>query len=202
MQPGEQFFSLHRQGFVRVAACTPRIAVGDPQVERRGNARADARRRRRATSTSMLFPELGFSAYAIDDLLLQDALLDGVEAGLAKLARGVARRCGRCSSWARRSGATAACTTAAWSFARGRILGVTPKSFLPNYREYYENRWFAPGFGIAGLDVTLAGQTVPFGTGLDLRGRATCRISSSISRSARTSGPPTRRRRRARSPAR
>ena len=52
------------------------------------------------------------------------------------------------------------------AIARGKILGVTPKSFLPNYREYYENRWFAPGFGISGLDVRLAGQTVPFGTDL------------------------------------
>src|SRR4029079_15472295 len=50
--------------------------------------------------------------------------------------------------------------------SRGRILGVTPKSFLPNSREYYENRWFAPGFGIAGLEVELAGEVVPFGTDL------------------------------------
>jgi len=50
--------------------------------------------------------------------------------------------------------------------ARGRILGVTPKSFLPNYREFYENRWFAPGAGVAGLTMQLAGQSVPFGTDL------------------------------------
>jgi NAD+ synthase (glutamine-hydrolysing) len=43
---------------------------------------------------------------------------------------------------------------------------VVPKSFLPNYREYYENRWFAPGFGLEGLEVTLAGETAPFGTDL------------------------------------
>jgi predicted amidohydrolase len=46
---------------------------------------------------------------------------------------------------------------------RGRILGAVPKSFLPNYREYYENRWFAPGAGVTGVEVSLAGQTVPFG---------------------------------------
>jgi NAD+ synthase (glutamine-hydrolysing) len=50
--------------------------------------------------------------------------------------------------------------------SRGRILGVTPKTFLPNYREYYENRWFAPGVGVVGLQVKLAGQSVPFGTDL------------------------------------
>jgi len=50
--------------------------------------------------------------------------------------------------------------------ARGRILGVVPKSFLPNYREYYEKRWFAVGYGLNGMDVAVAGQTVPFGTDL------------------------------------
>jgi NAD+ synthase (glutamine-hydrolysing) len=49
---------------------------------------------------------------------------------------------------------------------RGRILGVTPKSFLPNYREYYENRWFQPGAGVVGLTIRLAGQEAPFGTDL------------------------------------
>ena len=78
------FFSIHRQGFVRVAACTPRIHVGDPRrnsdetlaLMRQGEARhADL----------MLFPELGLSAYAIDDLLLQDVVLDAVEHAIAKI---------------------------------------------------------------------------------------------------------------------
>ena len=112
MHGKDAFFSLHRQGFVRVAACTPRIYVGDPQANadetlalmREGEAR---------NVDLMLFPELGISAYAIDDLLLQDALLDGVEAGDRAARRSLARRCARCSSSARRCGATAGSTTAA-----------------------------------------------------------------------------------------
>jgi NAD+ synthase (glutamine-hydrolysing) len=50
--------------------------------------------------------------------------------------------------------------------AKGRILGVVPKSFPPNYREYYELRWFAPGWGVTGLEIEVAGQRVPFGTDL------------------------------------
>jgi NAD+ synthase (glutamine-hydrolysing) len=50
--------------------------------------------------------------------------------------------------------------------SRGKILGVVPKSFLPNYREFYENRWFAPGAGVVGLTIYLAGQETPFGTDL------------------------------------
>ena len=54
----------------------------------------------------------------------------------------------------------------ALAIARGRILGVVPKQFLPNYREYYEKRWFASGLGLTGLDISVAGQTVPFGADL------------------------------------
>ncbi len=63
----------------------------------------------------------------------------------------------------RRSGRVYNCAVA---IARGRILGVVPKSFLPNYREYYEKRWFAPGAGLSGLSIDLAGQTAPFGPDL------------------------------------
>lgn len=50
--------------------------------------------------------------------------------------------------------------------ARGKILGVVPKSFLPNYREFYDNRWFSPGAGLTGLEISLAGQVAPFGADL------------------------------------
>jgi NAD+ synthase (glutamine-hydrolysing) len=158
------FFSMHRQGFVRAAVCTPRIHVGDPSANaaetlalmREGEARH---------VDLMLFPELGISAYAIDDLLLQDALLDGVDDALRRIAEASRDMRQVCIVGApvRRNQRLYNCGVA---MSRGRILGVVPKSFLPNYREYYENRWFSPGAGLAGLEVTVAGQTVPFGTDL------------------------------------
>jgi len=78
------FFSLHRQGFVRVAACTPRIAVGDPAANAAETLALMQQGEARHVDL-MVFPELGLSAYAIDDLLLQDALLDAVESELARL---------------------------------------------------------------------------------------------------------------------
>ncbi|MGZ5261363.1 MAG: nitrilase-related carbon-nitrogen hydrolase [Burkholderiales bacterium] len=164
MQKKEQFFSLHRQGFVRVAACTPRCEVGDPKSNAQETL-ALMREGERRNVDLMLFPELGISAYAIDDLLLQDALLDGVEEGLAQLveASKALRPVFIVGAPIRRNARLYNCGVV---ISRGKILGVTPKSFLPNYREYYENRWFAPGFGVAGLDVKLAGETAPFGTDL------------------------------------
>ena len=158
------FFSLHRQGFVRIAACTPRIAVGDPQA----NASETLAMMHDGEARSvdlMLFPELGLSAYAIDDLLLQDALLEAVESQLARLVdvSKALRPVFLFGAPVRRNGRLYNCGIAV---SRGRILGVVPKSFLPNYREYYEHRWFAAGAGLSGLDVRIAGQTAPFGTDL------------------------------------
>jgi NAD+ synthase (glutamine-hydrolysing) len=158
------FFSIHRQGFVRVAACTPRTHVGDPESNGRETL-ALMRQCEERHADLVLFPELGLSAYAIDDLLLQDALLDGVERALARLLEATRDMRQVCIVGApvRRNQRLYNCAVV---FARGRILGVVPKSFLPNYREYYEARWFAPGAGLTGLEVVVAGQAVPFGTDL------------------------------------
>ena len=158
------FHAIHSHGFVRVAACTPAVAVGDPgfnaaqtlALAQEGHARG---------CDLMLFPELGLSAYAIDDLLLQDALLRRVEAeieGLVAASRDLAPVLVVGAPLAH-SGALYNCAVV---IARGRILGIVPKSFLPNYREFYENRWFAAGAGVTGLTTCLAGQQVPFGTDL------------------------------------
>jgi NAD+ synthase (glutamine-hydrolysing) len=164
MASPKDFLSLHRQGFVRVASCTPRTHVGDPKSNA-GETLALMREGEARHADLMLFPELGLSAYAIDDLLLQDALLDGVEEALAGLleASRALRPVFIVGAPVRRNQRLYNCGVV---FARGRLLGVVPKSFLPNYREYYENRWFAPGAGLAGLEVSLAGQAAPFGTDL------------------------------------
>jgi NAD+ synthase (glutamine-hydrolysing) len=158
------FYAIHTQGLVRVAVCTPRVAVGDPgfnadetlALAKDGHARA---------VDLMLFPELGLSAYAIDDLLLQDTLVRRVELELARLVEA-----STALSPVLIVGAPVAHNgrlyNCAIAISRGRILGVVPKSFLPNYREYYENRWFAPGAGVVGLHTQTAGQSVPFGTDL------------------------------------
>jgi NAD+ synthase (glutamine-hydrolysing) len=158
------FFSIHRHGFVRVAVCAPRACTADPA----GNVAetlALARQGEAQSCDLMLFPELGVSSYAEDDLHMQDAILERVEQGLGEIAAASAKLKPVLVVGApvRRNGRLYNCAVA---IARGRILGVVPKSFLPNYREYYEKRWFAPGVGLTGLEVTLAGQTAPFGVDL------------------------------------
>ena len=159
-----EFAALHSHGFVRVATATPIVSTADPAR----NAEATIALAREADADGVdvvVYPELGLSSYAIDDLHLQDALLEVVEKAIADV-------CAASSTFGplllvgapvRRNGRL---YNAALAISHGRILGVVPKTFLPNYREYYEKRWFAPGAGVTGLDIAVAGQLVPFGTDL------------------------------------
>ena len=158
------FRSLYRQGFARVAACTTPTALADPAA----NAAAIlsvARQCHEHSAAVAVFPELALSAYAIDDLLLQDALLDAVEATVDDLVArsselmplllvgAPVRHAGRLYN-------------AALAIHRGRLLGVVPKIHLPNYREFYERRHFASGDGTEGGEIRLGSHLAPFGPDL------------------------------------
>ncbi|QJU59445.1 NAD(+) synthase [Sphingomonas sp. AP4-R1] len=160
----DRFASIHAQGFVRVAAATPTASAGD--VSANVAAILDLARHGDAEAVDLIvYPELCVSSYAIDDLHLQDALLDAVEAGIACIVEASAglKPVLLVGAPVRRNGRL---YNTAIAIARGSILGIVPKSYLPNYREYYEKRWFAPGVAVAGLEMTLAGQVAPFGTDL------------------------------------
>lgn len=163
-QAGAGFAAFHNHGFVRVAAATPAVAVADPAR----NAQAVIERARRADAEGVdlvVYPELCLSSYAIDDLHLQEALLDGVEAAVAAVlaaSRDLAPVL-LVGAPLRRNNRLYNC---ALVIARGTLLGVVPKSFLPNYREFYEKRWFAAGAGLAGQEIAVAGVAAPFGTDL------------------------------------
>jgi NAD+ synthase (glutamine-hydrolysing) len=158
------FAAIHRHGFVRVAAASPRASAGDVAL----NVDETVKLAREAAARGVdlaVFPELNLSSYAVDDLFLQDAFLDAVEAGIVRLAAETAALGTVLLVGApiRRNGRLYNCALA---IARGVILGAVPKSFLPNYREYYEKRWFASGAELNGLKAEIAGQHVPFGTDL------------------------------------
>ena len=158
------FFSPYSHEFVRVATCVPLVAVADP-AKNGDQVAAMVVEGDRDGVAVMLFPELCLSAYAIDDLLFQDAVLDAVVAQIERLielsrdkvpvlAVGAPLRwCGRLYN-------------CAIVIHRGRLLGVVPKTYLPNYREFYERRHFTSGEGLCGATMTLAGQEAPFGVDL------------------------------------
>jgi NAD+ synthase (glutamine-hydrolysing) len=162
------FFSPYRHGFVRVATAVPKVKLADPAVNAQ-SVLALAREAHDAGVAVIVFPELGLTGYTIDDLFQQDVLLDAVEAAIATLATESKTFSPMIVVGAPlRDGGRLYNTAVA--IQGGRVLGVAPKSFLPNYREFYERRWFTPGTGVTGKALTLAGQIVPFGTDILLRG--------------------------------
>ncbi|WP_442753341.1 NAD(+) synthase [Methylocystis sp. JAN1] len=156
------FFSLHTHGFIRAAVACPRVRVADPAFNVARTIEL-AREAHEKGASLVLFPELGVSAYAIDDLLQQGALLAAVETALAELtaaSRGL-RPILVVGAPLRHRGRLYNCAVA---ILRGRVLGVTPKTYLPNYREFYERRHFASGAFVAGEEIAVAGQIAPFGS--------------------------------------
>uniref|UniRef100_UPI0035CA68AE nitrilase-related carbon-nitrogen hydrolase n=1 Tax=uncultured Methylobacterium sp. TaxID=157278 RepID=UPI0035CA68AE len=139
------FRSLYAHGFARVAACTGRSHPAEPER----NADAILRLAEECHGKGAVlavFPELGLSAYAIEDLLLQATLLDAVEAAAARLIAASGRLrplllVGAPVRWRDRI------YNGALAIQGGRLLGVVPKIHLPNYREFYEKRHFASGAG-------------------------------------------------------
>ncbi|MBD3760440.1 NAD(+) synthase [Rhizorhabdus sp.] len=164
MSATARFRSIHAHGFVRVGAGTPLATVGDVAANAAGVV-ALAKQADAEGVDLLVLPELALSSYAIDDLHLQDAQLDRVESELGAIvaASQRLRPVLLVGAALRRNGRL---YNTAVVVSRGHILGVVPKSYLPNYREYYEKRWFAPGHGLTGLDMTLCGQPVPFGPDL------------------------------------
>ncbi len=158
------FYAIHTHGLIRVAAATPRASVGDTAA----NAAATIALATQADAQHVdlvVFPELNLTSYALDDLHLQTAqqratlaAIDSVVAASVTL-----RPVLLVGAALVRAGRLYNCAVV---IARGRVLGVVPKTFLPNYREFYEKRWFASGAGLTGLSIDLGSESVPFGTDL------------------------------------
>jgi NAD+ synthase (glutamine-hydrolysing) len=156
------FYCLHTHGFVRVAVATPNVRVADPAFNVARTIEL-AREADHHGASLVLFPELGLSSYAIDDLLQQEALLGAVDAALIELveaSRGIHPLI-VVGAPLRHRGRLYNCGVA---ILRGHVLAVTPKVYLPNYREFYEQRHFASGAFISGEDIEIAGQYAPFGS--------------------------------------
>ncbi|MFE6891129.1 NAD(+) synthase [Streptomyces sp. NPDC057694] len=158
------FRSIYSQGFARVAACTGHAAIADPHA----NAEAILRQARERAADGVavaVFPELGLCGYSIEDLLLQDVVLDEVEQALAAVVAGSAELLPVLVVGAplRHRDRIYNCAVVVH---RGRILGVAPKSYLPNYREFYERRQIAAGDTERGGTIRLGGAEVPFGVDL------------------------------------
>jgi NAD+ synthase (glutamine-hydrolysing) len=158
------FLNPYRHGYARVAVAVPRVRVADPAFNA-GETIALLEQAAAQGAVVVAFPELGLSAYTCDDLFHQRALLDACEAALGRVAEATARvpaiaivgvplrvdhRLFNCAA----------------VLGNGRVLGVVPKTYLPNYGEFYEARQFQSGDTALSSTIRLLDADVPFGAEL------------------------------------
>jgi len=158
----EQFFNLYHHGFIRAAVCIPELRVADTFF----NTQKTIELAREAASQKAIlavFPELGLSAYSNEDLFHQDALLVGVTEALSAIVK-ASEKINLIMAVGAPLQIDCRLFNCAVVFYRGKILGVAVKSYLPNYREFYEGRQFTPAETALSSKIELAGQKeIPFG---------------------------------------
>lgn len=149
-----------KSGFLKVCAVSPRVTVAGVQ----SNLNAALQEIEKANKNKvqiLVFPELFLSGYTCGDLFLQTALQDACKSALTAVCRatensalvvviGLPLKFG------------ASLYNCAAVVQNGMVVAVIPKTYIPNYNEYYEKRWFASGDGVNGT-FKLNGQEVPFG---------------------------------------
>jgi len=157
---------MNDYGFVRISCVSLQVAVANPSA----NTAEILRVLERVTDSDVvLFPELCVTGYSCADLFAQSALLN---AGLRAIAQ-IAEATAKCVQLVI-VGAPVPCGNSLFNCAiaisGGAILGVVPKQYLPNYKEFYEGRWFSPASGREPAEIDLAGRRVPFGIDLLFEG--------------------------------
>ncbi|HKU46630.1 MAG TPA: nitrilase-related carbon-nitrogen hydrolase, partial [Burkholderiales bacterium] len=132
----KDFFNLYSHGFARVAVATPLVRIGDPQSNLDATAEL-MRTAAREKAVLAVFPELGLSAYTCDDLFHQQALIEGAEDALSTLLKKSANLpvAALVALPVAVDGLLYNCAALLY---RGKLAGVVPKTYLPNYREFYE----------------------------------------------------------------
>ncbi len=170
MQTDAEFFNLYRHGFIRVAVGIPDVRVADPVF----NASATITLMAQAAEQHAilaLFPELGLTAYSCEDLFHQQTLLEGAINALDKILT-ASKQLELITLVGLPLQVNHLLFNCAAIVYRGRILGIVPKTFLPNYREFYELRQFAPAAAASCDTITLCGQSaIPFGEKLLFRAK-------------------------------
>lgn len=151
-------------GFIKVATAIPAVKVADCvyNVARIESLIQDAFRQ---NCDIVVFPETSITSYTCGDLFLQSFLLDQAKEGLGRILNRT-QDLDLISIVGMPLVVDGGIANVAVVVQKGRILGVVPKTFLPNYKEFYEKRWFVSGRHILSDRVVLCGQEVPFGTNL------------------------------------
>jgi NAD+ synthase (glutamine-hydrolysing) len=159
-----RFHSIYSHGIIRAAVGIPSVRVAEPRHNAESTLRLAARASELKAAVA-LFPELGIAAYSNEDLFHQDALLDATTGAVRHIVEASRELIPILVIGAplRLEGKLFNCAVAIY---RGCVLGITPKTYLPNYREFYEKRQFTAGRDALMSEVDFLGARLPFGNDL------------------------------------
>lgn len=150
--------------FVRVATITPTLAVGN--VTKNTQTCLDAIKEAYAKGARIIaLPELALTGYTAADLFHTDTLNKAVESALVEIAQSTKGYDATIIMGAPIR-TVRGIINAAVVYSKGEIAGVVPKMHLPNYKEFYEKRWFISGFETPEDTITIAGTEVPYGSNI------------------------------------
>src|SRR3989344_6470646 len=156
-------------GFIRVAAAVPKIKVGDLDYNTK-QILEFAQKASRAGAKIIVFPELSITGYTMGDLFYQQLVIDKAKEALGAIA--VMTRdlksvilVGLPLSF---EGKLFNCAA---GISNGKIIGIIPKTYIPNYKEFYEERWFASANDLYDIETEFFGYKVPIGTDILFRAR-------------------------------
>lgn len=155
---------MHLQGYFKIEAYVPSVKIGDVDSNARAIIEAVKESAERKTDC-MVFPELSVTGYTCADLFDQQLLMDKTEEAISFIAKSTSHL-----EIVFAVGAPVRYFNKRYNCAimiyKGEILGIVPKTYLPNYGEFYEKRWFESGKKIKSSVVKFANKNVPFGTNL------------------------------------
>lgn len=152
--------SLKELGFIRVGVAVPELEVANPAFNCRQILDLCAKAGLQKVKV-LLFPELSITGYSSGDLFGQSALLESAELELEKLISDT-RELDMAIAVGIPVRSDNQLFNCAVVFFRGKVLGVVPKTYIPNYNEFYEKRWFSSATDRISEKVSICGQEVPF----------------------------------------
>ena len=159
--PSDPHASIYRHGFLRAAAVTLPVALADPSTNAARHLEVLRDLHEQQVGLAV-FPELSLTGYSLDDLVLQEPLLDAAEQAILTVVEASRELMPLIVLGAPlRSSERSRVFNCALTIHRGRILNITPKQHLADYREFQERRWYAPGDDACWKDVRIGGETHP-----------------------------------------
>lgn len=156
---------MNDYGFYRVACAVPGTNVGDIQFNTAEIIDCIAKAIDKGVKL-LSFPELSVTSYTCADLFADDLLLDKTESAISEICRAT-KECDIIVVVGAPLRLDSFLLNCAVVISHGKVIGVVPKTYLPNYKEFYEKRWFNSGNQCSGIkQIKIAGQYYPFGTDL------------------------------------